>query len=46
MGAVSLSSKLALVNAALDKMSISGITAPPEVQRLFSPVTAVRGANV
>ena len=30
MGAVSLSSKLALVNAALDKMSISGITAPPE----------------
>ena len=30
MGSVNLSSKLDLVNAALDKMSISGITAPPQ----------------
>ena len=46
MGAVSLSSKLALVNAALDKMSISGITAPPESSDYSALLQRLRGANV
>ena len=43
MGAVSLSSKLALINTALDKMSISGITAPPEASDYASLLQRLEG---